>query len=35
MLLQKCDRGGRVRGMQVMEVDEALDFLRELARMNG
>jgi predicted nucleotidyltransferase len=35
MLLQKCDRGGRVRGMQVMDVDEALDFLRELARMNG
>ncbi len=35
MLLQKCDRGGRVRGMQVMEVEEALDFLRELARMNG
>jgi predicted nucleotidyltransferase len=35
MLLQKCDRDGRVRGLQVMDVDEALDFLRELARMNG
>lgn len=35
MLLQRCDHEGRVRGMPVMEVDEALDFLRDLARMNG
>jgi HD domain len=35
MLLQKCDREGRQRGMPVMEVDEALDFLRELSRLNG
>lgn len=35
MLLQKCDRNGRQRGMQVMELDEALDFLRDLAQMNG
>ena len=35
MLLQKCDRDGRQCGMPVMEVDEALDFLRELSRTNG
>ncbi|MCX7422185.1 MAG: HD domain-containing protein [Planctomycetia bacterium] len=35
MLLQKCDRNGRQRGMEVMELDEALDFLRDLAQMNG
>ena len=35
MLLQKCDRDGRQCGMPVMEVDEALDFLRELSRSNG
>jgi len=35
MLLQKCDRDGRECGMPVMELDEALDFLRELSRNNG
>ena len=35
MLLQKCDREGRQCGMPVWEVDEALDFLRELSRLNG
>ncbi len=35
MLLQKCDRDGRQCGRPVMELDEALDFLRELSRLNG
>jgi predicted HD phosphohydrolase/predicted nucleotidyltransferase len=35
MLLSKCDRGGRVCGAQVPEVEEALDYVRELGRMYG
>jgi hypothetical protein len=35
MLLAKCDRGGRQRGVAAPEVDEALEYLRELARMCG
>jgi hypothetical protein len=35
MLLGKCDRGARVCGAIVPEVDEALDELRELARLYG
>ena len=35
MLLEKCDRNGRQRGMQVLDLDEALDFIREVARTNG
>lgn len=35
MLLHQCDRGGRVPGMQVLELDDALDLLRDLAQMNG
>ena len=31
MLLNELDRRGRVRGAAVCELDEALDFLRELA----
>lgn len=31
-LLGECDRGGRVAGVAVPEVDEALDYLRDLAR---
>lgn len=34
-LLSQCDRAGRVRGAQTPDVDEALDFLRELARTCG
>jgi hypothetical protein len=35
MLLYECDRRGRQRGVETPDVDEALDHLRELARMNG
>jgi len=35
MLLCDCDRRGRQRGVDVPDVEEALDHLRELARMNG
>ena len=31
MLLAELDRRGRVRGAAVCELEEALDFLRELA----
>lgn len=34
-LLSKCDRGGRVRGAQVPDVEDALDYIRELARTCG
>ena len=34
-LLSRCDRAGRVPGAQVAEVEEALDYIRELARMYG
>ena len=35
VLLSRCDRGGRVRGAQVPDVEEALDYIRELARVYG
>jgi hypothetical protein len=36
LLLSRCDRQGRQVGVQVPDVDEALDYLRELAAMcNG
>ena len=34
-LLGECDRAGRVRGAQVPDLDEALDYLRELSRTCG
>jgi len=34
-LLSRCDKAGRQRGAQVPEVEEALDYLKELARMYG
>lgn len=34
-LLAECDRRGRVPGMQVADVDDALDYLRDLARRYG
>ncbi len=35
VLLAKCDRGGRQCGVETPDVDEALDYLRELAQMCG
>jgi len=35
LLLSECDRAGRVPGAQVPELDEALEYLRELARTCG
>jgi hypothetical protein len=35
MLLCRCDRAGRVAGAQVPDLDEALDYLRDLARACG
>jgi hypothetical protein len=35
LLLGKCDRGGRKRGVEAPELDEALDYVRELDRMFG
>lgn len=35
LLLQKCDTLGRLPGVQVPDVDEALDYIRDLARMYG
>jgi hypothetical protein len=35
VLLSECDRAGRVRGAHVGDVDDALDYLRELARTCG
>jgi len=35
MLLAKCDRRGRAQGIEVCEVREAIEFLRELARTCG
>lgn len=32
LLLSDCDRGGRQRGVAASELDEALDYLRELAQ---
>ena len=35
MLLAECDRRGRGRGVAVAELDEALEYIRELGRMCG
>lgn len=35
VLLSKCDRAGRIRGAQVPDVEDALDYVRELARTCG
>jgi hypothetical protein len=35
MLLSKCDREGRVAGVAVPDVDEALEYVRELAESCG
>jgi len=35
MLLADCDRSGRQRGVEAPDIDEALEHLRELARMCG
>lgn len=35
VLLGDCDRGGRVAGAQVCELEEALDYIRDLARQYG
>ena len=35
LLLARCDRQGRCKGVQVSDVDDALDYLRELAAMCG
>jgi hypothetical protein len=34
-LLVQCDRNGRSRGVEVPDVTEALEYLRELARTCG
>ncbi len=34
-LLSRCDKAGRVRGVPVPDVEEALDYIRDLARMYG
>jgi hypothetical protein len=30
VLLERCDRGGRKIGVEASELDEALDYIREL-----
>ena len=35
ILLGKCDRLGRQRGVESSDLDEALEYLRELARTCG
>ena len=35
MLLAECDRAGRERGVSVPDIDEALEYLRDLAQMCG
>src|SRR5690606_24506238 len=35
LLLGECDRDGRVPGMQVCDLDEALDAIREISRLCG
>lgn len=35
LLLAECDRGGRQRGVQVPDVEEALDYIREVSEMCG
>lgn len=34
-LLSRCDREGRVPGAQVSDVDESLEYIREMARLYG
>ncbi len=35
VMLGQCDRGGRIPGMQVCDLDEALEYIRDLARQYG
>jgi hypothetical protein len=35
VLLGECDRAGRQAGVEAPELEEALDYLRELGRMFG
>lgn len=35
VLLGECDRGGRVRGVQTSELEEALNYLREISELYG
>ncbi len=35
LLLARCDRAGRRKGVQVPDVEDALDYIRELAEMCG
>ena len=35
LLLGECDRAGRQAGVPAPELDEAIEYLRELARMCG
>ena len=35
MLLEQCDRAGRQPGVEAPELDEAIDYLREIGRMFG
>lgn len=35
VLLCECDQAGRVAGVQAPELEEALDYLRELSQMFG
>ena len=35
MLLSECDRAGRKIGVMVPDVEEALDYVREIAEMCG
>jgi hypothetical protein len=35
VLLGECDRAGRAQGVEAPELDEALDYLRELSTMFG
>jgi predicted O-methyltransferase YrrM len=34
-LLARCDRNGREQGVQTPDLDEAIEYLRGLARMCG
>jgi hypothetical protein len=34
-LLARCDRQGRQRGVETSDVDDAIDYLRELAETCG
>jgi hypothetical protein len=35
VLLSHCDRQGRAKGVEAPDLDEALDYLRDLARTCG